>query len=136
MFKSMKKGLLLGSHSFYEGVDFPDESCTAVILPTLPFLSPNHTYVKIRQVSCNLIDPLVFIKIILPSALLMFRQALGRLKRGSHVKKDFILLDERILSRAYKKLFLQTIEAEQHAKFLIPSEKKERDKESDESEFV
>ena len=120
MFKSLRQGILLGAHSFYEGVDFPDEICTAVILPTLPFLSPAHPYVKIRQERCDFIEPLVFVKILLPSSLLLFRQALGRLKRGTRIKKDFILLDERILSRSYKKLFLQTIELENKETFHLP----------------
>lgn len=120
MFKSVGQGILLGAHSFYEGVDFPEETCTAVILPTLPFLSPDHPYIKARQYRADWIEPLVFMKVLLPSALLLFRQALGRLKRGNQVKKDFVLLDRRICTRTYKKLFLQTIEMEKKETIKLP----------------
>lgn len=112
LFKGIEQGILLGTHSFYEGVDFPEETCTAVILPTLPFLSPEHAYVQARQSRGDWIEPLVFMKVLLPNALLLFRQALGRLKRGNQIEKDFVLLDRRICTRTYKKLFLQTIEME------------------------
>ena len=101
------KSVLLGTNSFWEGVDFPDGVLKSLVLTRLPFQVPTDPIVKARSDQYS--DP--FNQYSVPQAVLKFRQGIGRLIRRKGDKGSIILLDRRITSRNYGKAFLESIPA-------------------------
>ena len=101
------KSVLLGTNSFWEGVDFPDGVLKSLVLTRLPFQVPSDPIVKAR--SDQYPDP--FNQYSVPQAVLKFRQGIGRLIRRKGDKGSIILLDRRITTRNYGKAFLESIPA-------------------------
>jgi len=104
-FQRNKKSLLLGTASFWEGVDFPNGSLKALIIPRLPFNVPTDPIFSARsQLFENSFNAYA-----LPLAAIRFRQGFGRLIRSEEDKGVVIVLDSRIISRSYGKVFLESI---------------------------
>lgn len=108
-FKTHNASVLLGTDSFWEGVDVQGDKLRCVIITKLPFRSPNDpvfqaTSQKLKEAKK---DP--FFEKALPEACIMFKQGLGRLIRS---KDDFgavICTDMRIINKNYGKFFLKTL---------------------------
>jgi DNA polymerase-3 subunit epsilon/ATP-dependent DNA helicase DinG len=99
------KAVLLGTSSFWEGVDFPDGVLKSLVLTRLPFQVPNDPIVKARSEQYS--DP--FNEYSVPQAVLRFRQGIGRLIRRKGDKGSIVLLDRRVTGRTYGKAFLDSI---------------------------
>ena len=99
------KSVLLGTSSFWEGVDFPDGVLKSLVLTRLPFQVPNDPIVKSR--SEQYADP--FNEYSVPQAVLRFRQGIGRLIRRKGDKGSIVILDRRVTGRTYGKAFLDSI---------------------------
>ena len=97
--------VLLGTASFWEGVDLPSGLLKALVLTRLPFQVPNDPLVKARSEQYE--DP--FAEYSIPQAVLRFRQGIGRLIRNKGDKGAIVVLDRRITGRSYGKSFLQSI---------------------------
>ena len=97
--------VLLGTSSFWEGVDLPPGVLKALVLTRLPFGVPTDPIVKAR--SDQYPDP--FKEFSIPQAVLRFRQGIGRLIRNKGDKGSIIVLDRRITGRSYGGAFLQSI---------------------------
>ena len=108
-FKRNKPAVILGADSFFEGIDLPDEELELVILTRLPFPSPNTplTRSKIGYLKQQGIHP--FMGELLPQAILKYKQAFGRLIRNETDHGVMIVLDERILSASYSKIFIEAL---------------------------
>ena len=104
-FAEDSKCLLLGTASFWEGVDIGGGLLRAVVLSRLPFHVPTEPIFAARS---ELFDD-SFGQYALPQAVLRFRQGIGRLIRGSDDRGAIVLLDRRITGRAYGKAFLQSM---------------------------
>ena len=104
-FQANPKSLLLGTSSFWEGVDFQHGSLKALIIPRLPFNVPTDPIFAARS---ELVDN-SFNDYALPLAAIRFRQGFGRLIRNETDKGIVAILDRRILSRSYGKVFLESI---------------------------
>lgn len=104
-FAENPSSLLLGTSSFWEGVDLPGGTLKALVLTRLPFQVPTDPIVKAR--SDQYAEP--FRDYSVPQAVLRFRQGTGRLIRSKGDKGVIVVLDRRITGRSYGKSFLDSI---------------------------
>ncbi|WP_108671153.1 ATP-dependent DNA helicase DinG [Peribacillus acanthi] len=108
-FQSMDRAVLLGTASFWEGVDIPGEKLSCVMMVRLPFSSPTE---PITEARCNDIKDAgknAFSSYSLPEAILRFKQGFGRLIRTERDKGLLIVLDRRIITTEYGKSFIKSI---------------------------
>lgn len=107
-FKADKQGVLLGTRTFFEGIDIPGEALSCVILDRFPFQPIGDPMVQARQQK----NPSGFYKQwYLPAALIIFKQAFGRLIRRKTDHGVFIILDPRVRNK-YHKSISQTIQSD------------------------
>ena len=97
--------VLLGTSSFWEGVDLPSGVLKSLVLTRLPFGVPTDPILKARSEQYQ--DP--FKEYSIPHAVLRFRQGIGRLIRNKGDKGSIVVLDRRITGRSYGGAFLQSI---------------------------
>ncbi len=104
-FTENPKSVLLGTSSFWEGVDLPGSVLKALVLTRLPFQVPTDPIVKARSEQYR--D--AFNQYSVPQAVLRFRQGIGRLIRNKGDKGSIVVLDRRVTGRSYGQAFLQSI---------------------------
>ena len=111
-FKESAKGLLLGTASFWEGIDAPGDACEFVIIPRLPFPVPSHplTNALAERVKAEYGDS--FYHFSIPEAVIKFRQGAGRLIRTTEDKGALIVLDGRIIAKSYGKVFIRSLDSD------------------------
>ena len=93
--------VLLGTASFWEGVDMPSGLLKALVITRLPFQVPSDPIVQCRSGLYD--DP--FNEYSIPNAVLRFRQGLGRLIRNKDDRGTIVVLDSRISSHGYGQAF-------------------------------
>jgi ATP-dependent DNA helicase DinG len=108
-FRSDIHSVLLATISFWQGVDVPGESLSAVIIDKLPFASPADpvTRAKVDYFRENGMDPFSGFQV--PSAVMMLKQGIGRLIRSRSDRGLVAVLDQRILTRSYGRKFLRSL---------------------------
>jgi ATP-dependent DNA helicase DinG len=104
-FKSTEKAVLLGTRSFWEGIDIPGESLSALVIARLPFTVPSDPIFSARSETYT--D--MFNQYALPDAVLRFRQGFGRLIRTSTDRGVVVIFDSRVLSKRYGTVFLESL---------------------------
>ena len=104
-FRTTDRAVLLGTRSFWEGVDVPGEALSVLVIIKLPFDVPSDPIVAARSETFE--DP--FGQYSLPEAILRFRQGFGRLIRTQFDRGVVAVFDKRILSKRYGKLFLDSL---------------------------
>lgn len=108
-FKSDIHSVLFGLDSFWMGVDVPGEALEHVIITRLPFSVPDHPLVESRIELITKRNGNAFFEFTLPEAVLKFRQGVGRLIRSKTDIGMITILDSRVLSKQYGRVFLQSI---------------------------
>jgi ATP-dependent DNA helicase DinG len=108
-FKEDVSSVLLGTASFWEGVDVPGEALSCVIIDKLPFDPPTEpvTQARIERIADQGENP--FYRYQIPAAIITLKQGLGRLIRSTEDRGVLSILDSRIVTREYGKLFLQSL---------------------------
>ena len=104
-FEEADRPLLLGTASFWEGIDVPGERLSCVIMVRLPFPVPSEPVYAARAEQVR--D--AFAQLALPQAALRLKQGFGRLIRRSSDRGAVVILDNRILGRDYGKAFLDVL---------------------------
>jgi ATP-dependent DNA helicase DinG len=104
-FKATDRAVLLGTRSFWEGVDVPGESLSIVVLTKLPFDVPTDPLIAARSEMYE--DS--FQEYYLPEAILKFRQGFGRLIRTASDRGVVAILDRRVLTKQYGRLFIESL---------------------------
>ncbi len=99
------RAVLLGTQSFWEGVDLPGDVLRCVVIAKLPFAVPDDPLVEGRAERYE--DP--FREFHLPHAVLRLRQGFGRLIRTRSDRGAVVLLDRRVLTREYGPAFLLSL---------------------------
>ena len=108
-----KKGnaVLLGTSSFWEGVDVRGEALRCVIIDKLPFASPDDPLLNARVEDARLRGVDAFSTIQLPQAIIALKQGAGRLIRDKDDSGVLIVCDSRLVTRQYGKQFLSSLPA-------------------------
>jgi len=104
-FKSSERSVLLGTRSFWEGVDIPGQALSVLVITKLPFDVPSDPIIAARSETFD--DP--FNEYSLPEAILRFRQGFGRLIRTQSDRGVVVVTDKRLLTKKYGKMFLESI---------------------------
>ena len=107
LFRRQKGSVLLGTDSFWTGVDVPGDALSHVILTKLPFESPGNPLVEARSEDIQARGGKPFFDYSPPEAILKFRQGVGRLIRSKTDSGIVTLLDSRLTSKRYGELFLR-----------------------------
>ncbi|MCX7757223.1 MAG: helicase C-terminal domain-containing protein [candidate division WOR-3 bacterium] len=105
-FRTDISSVLFATQSFWQGVDFPGETLSCLIIVRLPFDVPDDPRLEgIRErLQEQNIEP--FFNFQLPNAVLKFRQGFGRLIRSKHDRGVICVLDKRIVTKEYGKHFI------------------------------
>ncbi len=104
-FKSSERAVLLGTRSFWEGVDVQGESLSVVVITKLPFEVPSDPLIAARSETFE--NP--FGEYQVPEAILKFRQGFGRLIRSASDRGVVVIFDRRVTTKMYGKLFIQSL---------------------------
>ncbi len=104
-FQETDRTLLLGTSTFWEGIDVPGDRLSCVIVVRLPFAVPTEPVFAARAEQLR--DS--FSQLALPQAALRLKQGFGRLIRTSTDRGAVIILDHRILGRDYGRAFLEVL---------------------------
>lgn len=104
-FKTTPRSVLLGTRSFWEGVDVVGEALSCLVVVRLPFAVPTDPVFAARSETFD--EP--FAQYAVPEAILRFRQGFGRLIRSTTDRGVVVLLDKRVLSKFYGSLFLKSL---------------------------
>ncbi len=104
-FRADRDSVLLATEAFWEGVDVPGESLSAVIMVKLPFRHPQDPVVAGRVEHHDREGSGGWGSYYMPLAVTLFRQGIGRLVRRSTDRGVIVVLDPRFLTRSYSRLF-------------------------------
>jgi DNA polymerase-3 subunit epsilon/ATP-dependent DNA helicase DinG len=104
-FREADQAVLLGTRAFWEGVDIPGSALSVLVIVKLPFDVPSDPIVAARSETFE--D--AFNEYSLPEAILRFRQGFGRLIRTQSDRGVVVLLDRRILTKRYGKIFIESL---------------------------
>jgi len=104
-FVQSDKAVLMGTRSFWEGVDIPGADLSVVVITRLPFTVPTDPLFAAR--SERMQDP--FMEYAIPESILRFRQGFGRLIRTKTDRGVIAVFDRRIITKRYGQLFIDAL---------------------------
>ena len=108
-FRSLGNAVLLGSQSFWEGVDVRGEALSLVVIDKLPFAPPDDPVLSARIEGLRLRGGNPFTELQLPQAVLQLKQGAGRLIRDESDRGVLMLCDPRLVSRPYGRRIVQSL---------------------------
>jgi ATP-dependent DNA helicase DinG len=108
-FRSIEACVLLGTSSFWEGVDIPGDDLSCLAIVRLPFVPPNHPLVEARNQQLEEQKKNAFMQLSVPQAVIRFKQGFGRLVRTSTDRGIVLIYDRRVIDARYGRLFLQSL---------------------------
>ncbi|WP_462152831.1 ATP-dependent DNA helicase [Pseudoalteromonas xiamenensis] len=101
--------VLLGTASFWEGVDVRGDALSCVIIDKIPFTSPDDPLLQARMQDCEKQGKDPFASIQIPQAVIALKQGVGRLIRDRNDTGVLILCDNRLVTRPYGQVFLKSL---------------------------
>ncbi len=108
-FRERTGSVLFATSSFWEGVDVQGEALSCVIVDRLPFAPPNEPIVSARIEKVRRLGQEPFYSFQVPMAVIALKQGLGRLIRTRSDRGILCILDLRILTKPYGKIFRQSL---------------------------
>ncbi|MFS0722611.1 ATP-dependent DNA helicase DinG [Paenibacillus sp. 1P07SE] len=108
-FQQQSASVLLGTSSFWEGVDLPGEALVALAIVRLPFQPPNHPLVEAKSELIQQQKQNPFMKLSIPQAVIRFKQGFGRLVRSAQDRGIVLIYDTRVIETYYGKHFLYSL---------------------------
>lgn len=108
-FQAFDQAILLGTNSFWEGVDIPGDDLSSLVIVRLPFQPPTHPVLEAKENMLQKEGKNAFMEYSLPHAVLRFKQGFGRLIRTTKDRGIIFVCDKRLKSSRYSKFFLRSI---------------------------
>jgi ATP-dependent DNA helicase DinG len=108
-FREQGNAVLLGTSSFWEGVDVRGEALSCVIIDKLPFAAPDDPVLQARGRALESQGRNAFMEYQLPQSVISLKQGAGRLIRDEHDSGVLMLCDPRLLGKGYGKIFLASL---------------------------
>lgn len=108
-FRLTPNAVLFATSSFWQGVDVQGEQLSCVIIDRLPFAVPSDPVVAARVKAIDAEGGNAFFQYQVPSAVITLKQGFGRLIRSLHDRGLLALLDNRILKKAYGRVFVDSL---------------------------
>ncbi len=108
-FRSNPRAVLFGTDSFWQGVDVPGDALQNVIITRLPFSVPDHplTEARVERIRDRGGNP--FMDHQVPEAIIKLKQGFGRLIRTQTDTGRVVILDPRVRTKRYGRLFLESL---------------------------
>lgn len=101
--------IVLGTNSFWEGVDLPGQSLELLVITKLPFSVPTEPLVEARCQAIEQAGGSAFHRYLLPEAVIRLRQGFGRLIRHKTDRGLAVLCDTRVVTNDYGRIFLRSL---------------------------
>lgn len=108
-FRKSGDGILLGSASFWGGVDVMGEALSLVIIDKLPFAPPNDPVMVARSNQLRQHGGNPFMDLFLPQAVIALKQGAGRLIRDVNDRGVLVICDRRLKTKGYGSVFLESL---------------------------
>lgn len=108
-FREYGNAVLLGTSSFWEGVDVKGAALSVVIIDKLPFAVPDDPVLKARLAAIERRGGNAFFEEQIPQAVIALKQGVGRLIRDRDDFGVIMLCDQRVRTRPYGRIFLQSL---------------------------
>jgi len=108
-FRITKHAVLLGTSSFWEGVDVRGKALSCVIIDKLPFAPPDDPVFRARAAKMQENGQNPFMTYQVPKAVINLKQGVGRLIRDANDYGVLMICDPRLISKAYGKVFLNSL---------------------------
>ena len=117
-FRTTPNAVLLGTSSFWEGVDVRGQALSCVIIDKLPFAAPGDPVLNARLTRMEEQGRNPFVEYQVPEAVLALKQGIGRLLRDSSDYGVLVIGDPRLRSKSYGRIFLNSLPAMAHTEEL------------------
>ena len=108
-FRNMGNAVLIGSQSFWEGVDVRGEALSLVVIDKLPFAPPDDPVLSARIEKINKEGRNAFMEYQLPRAVINLKQGVGRLIRDEVDRGVLMICDPRLITKSYGKRIWQSL---------------------------
>lgn len=108
-FRQLGNAVLVGSQSFWEGVDVRGEALSVVIIDKLPFAPPDDPVLSARVDKLNAEGKNAFMEYQLPYSVITLKQGAGRLIRDENDRGVLMICDPRLITKAYGKRIWQSL---------------------------
>jgi len=108
-FRNDVSSVLFATDSFWEGIDVAGDALQCVIVPKLPFRVPTEPIQQARAEAIDGAGGNSFMSYTVPQAVIKFRQGFGRLIRRRTDRGTIVVLDRRIVTKYYGKVFLESL---------------------------
>jgi ATP-dependent DNA helicase DinG len=121
-FRTHGNAVLVGSHSFWEGVDVRGEALSVVIIDKLPFAPPDDPVLSARIDKMNQEGKNAFMEYQLPYSVIALKQGAGRLIRDKTDRGVLVICDPRLITKPYGKRIWQSLPPFTRTKALVDVE--------------
>src|SRR5947207_6124194 len=108
-FRTTPNAVLLGTTSFWQGVDVQGDQLRNVIVVKLPFAVPDEPIIEARLDAIKRNGGNPFMEYSVPEAIIKLKQGFGRLIRSRTDKGIVVILDSRIVTKRYGRMFLEAL---------------------------